>query len=145
MHDPASASPDAPSGSNPVVDPDNGTPKPATNVHSGAVAAALAAFAWFITVAWIAFGRGYAALDLVVVVIVSVVLLGLLAGGAMMSRNMTPDRETTRTFGEFLNGNVDIETGWVSGRAALVQIVLMPILLAGGGTVIAGIWFIVSH
>jgi hypothetical protein len=142
MHDPPSASPDAAWGSNPVVDPDR-TPKPATNVHSGAVAAALAEYAWFIAVAWIAFGRGYAALDLVVVV--SVVLLGLLAGGAMMSRNMTPDRKTTRTFGEFVNGNVDIETGRVSGRAALVQIVLMPILLAGGGTVIAGIWFIVSH
>jgi hypothetical protein len=34
-----------------------GTRKPATNVHSGAVAAALTAYAWFIVVAWIAFGR----------------------------------------------------------------------------------------
>jgi hypothetical protein len=58
---------------------------------------------------------------------------------------MTKDRETTRTFGEFVNGNVDIDTGRVSGRAALVQIVVMPILLAVGGTMIAGIWFIVSH
>ena len=145
IQDPASVSADAPSPSGLVVDPDHGTPKPATNVHSGAVAAALAAYAWFIAVAWIAFGRGYAALDLVVVVLVSVVLLGLLAGGAMMSRNMTPDRETTRTFGEFVNGNVDIETGRVSGRAALVQIAVMPILLAVGGTIMVGIWFIASH
>ena len=106
-----------------------GTRKPATNVHSGAVAAALTAYAWFIVVAWIAFGRGYAALDLVVVVLISVVLLGLLTGGAMMSRNMTPDRETTRSFAQFVNGSVDIETGRVNGRDALVQIAVMPILL----------------
>jgi hypothetical protein len=43
---------------------------------------------------------GYVALDLVVVVLISVVLLGLLTGGAMMSRNMTPDRETTRSFAQ---------------------------------------------
>jgi hypothetical protein len=45
----------------------------------------------------------------------------------------------------FVNGNVDTDTGRVSGRAALVEIVVMPILLAVGGTMIAGIWFIVSH
>jgi hypothetical protein len=33
----------------------------------------------------------------------------------------------------------------VSGRDALVQIVVMPILLAIGGTVIAAVWIIVSH
>jgi hypothetical protein len=144
MRHPASAGSGALSGSG-LIDPDHGAPKPATNVHSGAVAAALAAYAWFIMIAWIAFGRGYAALDLVVVVLISVVLLGLLAGGAMMSRNMTPDRETTRTFAQFVNGRVDIETGRVSGRDALVQIVVMPILLAIGGTVIAAVWIIVSH
>ena len=144
MRHPASAGSVALSGSG-LIDPDHGATKPATTVHSGAVAAALAAYAWFIMIAWIAFGRGYAALDLVVVVLISVVLLGLLAGGAMMSRNMTPDRETTRTFAQFVNGRVDIETGRVSGRDALVQIVVMPILLAIGGTVIAAVWIIVSH
>jgi hypothetical protein len=33
----------------------------------------------------------------------------------------------------------------VNGRDALVQIAVMPILLALGGTVIAAIWMIVSH
>lgn len=145
LRHPASVGLETPSASDLVVDPDHGTLKPATNVHSGAVAAALAAYGWFIAVAWVAFGRGYAALDLVVVVLISVVLLGLLAGGAMMSRNMTPDRELTRTFSEFVNGKVDTETGQVSGRAALVQIVVMPILLAIGGTMIAAIWIIVSR
>jgi hypothetical protein len=46
---------------------------------------------------------------------------------------------------KFVNGSVDIETGRVNGRDALVQIAVMPILLALGGTVIAAIWMSVSH
>ncbi len=118
--------------------------KPATGVHPAAIATTLAAYGLFIIVAWIAFGRGYAALDLTVVVLVSVVLLGLLVGGAMMSRNMTPDRETERSFGEFVNGPVDTATGEISGRDALVQIAAMPVLLAIGGIAIAAIYFIGS-
>ena len=115
------------------------TLKPATNVHSSTVATALAAYVLFITAAWIVFGRGYAALDLAVVVVISVVLFGLFAGAAIMSRDMTPDRATTRTFGEFVTGKVDIESGEISGRAAPVQIAAMPILLAVGGCIIAAI------
>ena len=126
------------------ADPDEGQLKPATNVHSAAIATALAAYGVFMVVAWIVFGRGYAALDLTVVVVISAVLFGLLVGGAMMSRNMTPDRAATRTFTEFVTGNVDTATGPISGRAALVQIAAMPILLAVGGTLIAAIWLIES-
>jgi hypothetical protein len=111
--------------------------RPATGVHSGAIVASLGAYCFFIIVAWIVFGRGYAALDLTVVILISVVLLGLLAGCALMSRNVTPDRETDRTFGEFVNGVVDTATGEISGREAFVQIAAMPILLAIGGSLIA--------
>jgi hypothetical protein len=144
-HQPESVSLDAPSASELGAGPSHATLKPATGVHSGAVAAALAAYGWFIVAAWIAFARGYAALDLTVVVLISVALLGLLVGGAAMSRNMTPDRQTTRTFVEFINGDVDTETGRLSGRTAFVQIAVMPILLAVGGTVIAAVWIVVSH
>jgi hypothetical protein len=89
--------------------------------------------------------RRYAALDLAVVILISVVLLGLLVGGATMSRNMTPDRETERSFGEFVNGPVDTATGEISGRDALVQIAAMPILLAIGGSIMAAVYFIVSR
>jgi hypothetical protein len=118
--------------------------KPTTGVHPAAIVTSLAAYGLFIIAAWIAFGRGYAALDLTVVVLISVVLLGLLVGGATMSRNMTPDRETERSFGEFVNGPVDTETGEISGRDALVQIAAMPILLAIGGSIMAAIYFIGS-
>jgi hypothetical protein len=116
--------------------------KPATGVHPGAIAASLAAYCFFLIAAWIAFGQGYAALDLTVVILISVVLLGLLAGCALMSRNVTPDRETERTFGEFVNGQVDTATGEISGRDALVRIAAMPILLAIGGSLIAVIFFV---
>jgi hypothetical protein len=56
-----------------------------------------------------------------------------------------PDRQTTRTFVEFINGDVDTETGQLSGRATFVQIAVMPILLAIGGTVIATIYLIVAR
>jgi hypothetical protein len=118
--------------------------KPATGVHPAAIATALAAYGGFIIAAWIAFGQGYAALDLTVVVLINVVLLGLLVGGAMMSRSMTPDRQTKRSFGEFVNGPVDTATGEISGREAFVQIAVMPILLAIGGSTIAAIFFIGS-
>jgi hypothetical protein len=39
---------------------------------------------------------------------------------------------------EFLNGNVDSETRRITGRAALVQIAAMPIILALGGTLVLG-------
>ena len=117
--------------------------KPATGVHPAAIATSLAAYGVFIIAAWIAFGRGYAALDLTVVVLVSVVLLGLLVGGAAMSRNMTPDRKTGRSFGEFVHGPVDTASGEISGRDAFLQIAAMPILLAIGGSTMAAIYFIV--
>ena len=63
--------------------------RPATGVHPGAITASLAAYCFFIIAAWIVFGRGYAALDLTVVILISVVMLGLLAGCALMSRNVT--------------------------------------------------------
>ena len=34
-----------------------------------------------------------------------------------------------RSFRAFISGRVQVSTGWVSGRDALVQIVFMPILL----------------
>jgi hypothetical protein len=133
-----------PPASNLDADRDGSELKPATGVHPAAIEIALAAYGSFIIAAWIAFGRGYAALDLTVVVLISVVLAGLLVGGATMSRSMTPDRETKRSFGEFVNGPVDTETGEISGRDALLQIAAMPILLAIGGSTIAAIYFVGS-
>jgi hypothetical protein len=47
---------------------------------------------------------------------------------------MTAERRSTRSFRDFLNGVVEIETGKISGREALFQIAGGPVLLAIGGT-----------
>ena len=47
-------------------------------------------------------------------------------------------RKAIRSFSEFIRGDVDIETGRISGRQALLQITAMPIVLAIGGTMMLG-------
>ncbi|MGN6096036.1 MAG: hypothetical protein ACTHP8_07330 [Bosea sp. (in: a-proteobacteria)] len=109
---------------------------PATGVHPAAIGIALAGYAWLIVLAWAAFAGGPSSLLLVIVTTISVMFFGLLVGGGAYSRNMTPERETERSFAEFLAGEVDIATGRVSGKDALLQILALPIAAAVGGTVI---------
>ena len=111
--------------------------KEATAVHSGAIWISIGAFAWFVLVAWIAFAADReAAVSIVMVGFINVMLIGLLAGGGYYSRDMTPDRCTTRTFSDFLKGAVDTATGTITGREALLQIAAMPAILSIGGTII---------
>lgn len=111
---------------------------PATSVHPGAIAIALAAAGYFVIACWVTFGGGEASLVLAVVTLTLAVLFCLLAGGGALSRNLEPHRRSTRSFGEFFNGDVDIETGRITGRAALLQIAAMPVILALGTTLILG-------
>jgi hypothetical protein len=111
---------------------------PATSVHPGAITIALAAAAYFVIACWVTFAGGEASLVLAVVTLTLALMLGLLAFGGALSRNLEPHRRSTRSFGEFLNGDVDIETGRITGRAALLQIAAMPVILALGGTLILG-------
>ena len=111
---------------------------PATSVHPGAIAIALAAAAYFVIACWVTFAGGEASLVLAVVTLTLALMFGLLAFGGALSRNLEPHRRSTRSFGEFLNGHVDIETGRITGRAALLQIAAMPVILALGGTLILG-------
>jgi hypothetical protein len=113
-------------------------PLPATSVHHVAVAIPVAAFAWFVLAAWIAFAGGEMSLVLAAVTFVSVMFFGLLVGGGAVARNVTPERAHQRSFREFLDGDVDIATGRITGRVALWQIAMMPIALAVGGTIMIG-------
>ncbi len=94
---------------------------------------------WFAFAAWVGFAGDKEAAFLIVVV---AMFLGLLAGGGWYSRNMTAERRATRSFGDFLNGVVEIETGKISGCEALVQIAVGPVLLAIGGTlmIMCAVW-----
>ncbi|WP_395666312.1 hypothetical protein [Methylocella sp.] len=110
---------------------------PDTSVHPVAVAIPVATAAWFVAVAWCAFGGGEASLVLAVITFFCVIFFGLFVGGAALGRDMTPERAHGRTFRKFLDGNVDIATGRITGREALWQIAAMPIALGVGFTVIA--------
>jgi hypothetical protein len=127
-----------PSDAKPALFADRPNSLPATSVHPGAIAIALAAAAYFVIACWVTFAGGEASLVLAVVTLILAVMFGLLAYGSALSRNVESDRRLTRSFREFLKGDVDIETGRISGRAALLQIAAMPIILALGGTLILG-------
>jgi hypothetical protein len=111
---------------------------PATSIHSGAITIALAAAGYFVFACWVTFAGGETSLVLAVVTLTLGVMFALLACGGALSRTVEPHRRSTRSFGEFLNGDVDIESGRITGRAALLQIAAMPVILALGGTLILG-------
>jgi hypothetical protein len=111
---------------------------PATCVHPGAIIVALAAGSYLVAAFWVTFAGGETSLDLAVVTLISVMMFGLIAGGGALARNVELDRKSTRSFREFVGGDVDIETGRITGREALLQITAIPIILAIGGTIILG-------
>lgn len=111
---------------------------PATCVHPGAIIIALVAAGYLVVACWITFAGGETSLVLAVVTLILVAMFGLIAGCGALARNVEPDRKSTRSFAEFIEGDVDIETGRITGREALVQIAAMPIILAIGGTMILG-------
>jgi hypothetical protein len=80
--------------------------------------------------------RGETSLILAVVTLIVMVLLGLITTCSAFARNVQQYRAPTRSFREFLNGEVDVETGRISGRVAFRQIATMPFMVAVGGTLI---------
>ena len=115
---------------------------PATRVHPVAIAIPLLAYAWLGVAAWLAFAGGETSLILAVIFVLSVMYFGLLVGGAVMGRNMTPERKQDRSVREFLDGEVEIATGRITGREAMMQIAMMPVALAIGGTaiILCAVW-----
>jgi hypothetical protein len=111
---------------------------PATSVHPGAIIIALVAAGYLVIACWVTFAGGETSLVLAVVTLILVMMFGLIAGGGALARNVEPDRKSTRSFAEFIRGDVDIETGRITGHEALLQITAMPIVLAIGGTIILG-------
>jgi hypothetical protein len=111
---------------------------PATCVHPGAIIIALVAAGYLVIACWVTFAGGETSIDLAIVTVILVMMFRLISGGGALARNVEPDRKSTRSFGEFIRGDVDIETGRITGHQALLQITAMPIILAIGGTMILG-------
>ena len=85
---------------------------------------------------WVSFARsGPAALVLTVVTVLMLMYFSLVVGGIVLA-DSTAYGEVQRSFTEFLRGHVDILTGPISGRQAMVQLLLMPACLVALGVAI---------
>jgi hypothetical protein len=109
---------------------------PDTGIHPVAIAIPVAATAWFVAVAWLAFGGGEMNVILGVIAVFALLYLGLFVGGGAKAYDAL-DRAPRRSFQEFFGGEVEIATGRIAGREAFWQIVTMPLAFAIGFTVIA--------
>jgi hypothetical protein len=103
------------------------------------VALPIATFAWFILAIWIGFGAGETSLVLAVVTFLGIMYFSLISGGSALARDVRIGRTRRRSFREFLDGDVEIATGRITGREALEQMAILPITLAGGGSVIIAV------
>jgi hypothetical protein len=118
------------------------------SVHPAPVVIGLAFCAWFLVLSWTCFGAFdlRTSLALVIVTVISAMYLGGITLGAYNSYNASNERTAgqRRSFREFLRGRVDIATGLVSGREAMLQIALLPVSLAIGATAMALIWIAIQ-
>jgi hypothetical protein len=110
---------------------------PTSGMHPVAIAIPLVATVYLVVAFWVTFAGSELSLILAVATLIVIMLLGLITACGAFARNVEPDGTRTRSFREFLNGEVDVETGRISGRVALWQIATMPVVVAIGGTLLA--------
>jgi hypothetical protein len=95
---------------------------PATCIHPLAIAMALGTTTYTVLTFWIVFASGEASMVLTMVSLVLTMMLGLMTGCGYFGRNMEPNRATSRSFREFIEGDVDLQSGRTTGRASLCQL-----------------------
>jgi hypothetical protein len=108
-------------------------------VHRGAIEIALAATVWFVAAMYVLFATNSAFVNYTLVVVIGFAVMFCTLTLSLASRAAGDKRwaEGGRTtFSEFVHDNVDIRTGTIGGREALIQITMLPITLAIGATVI---------
>ena len=110
-----------------------------TSVHPNAVIALIGVYAVLMLVFWMAFADAETALTLGVITMLATLYFGLLGGGILLSDSL-PNGLRGRSFGNFLNGQTLAGTGWISGREAFAQIIILPVCLAVGAGVFGLIW-----
>ena len=127
------------------------SPKPAgdrsepveAGVHPIVVKIAIGAVLWFLAVTWFAFaGSGGVDWDLTVVTVFFAIFftLFLLLASFSVADPRWPTRDTSLR--EFLTSKVGLATGEESGRDVLIEIALVPVVLAFAATLIGFAWVI---
>lgn len=112
-------------------------------VHPIVVKIALAAVLWFLAVTWLAFaGSGGVDIDLTIVTLFFAIFftLFLLLASFSVADPRWPTRNTSVR--EFLTSDVGLATGTESGRDVLIEIALVPVVLAFAATLIGLAWVI---
>src|ERR1700722_2373758 len=102
-----------------------------TYLHPAVLIVTASGYAWFLLVFWVVFwGYGYMGLTLAVATLISVAMLGLMAGGGAGGRNVVPWQRPWHSFREFLGGEVEVWGARMSGSDAFLQLAGMAWLLA---------------
>src|ERR1700730_18412858 len=109
---------------------------PTNDMHPIAIAIPLIAPAAMIAAFWLALAGSELSLISAVTTLTVVMLLGLTTACGAFAHKVGPNGTCTRTFREFLNGEVDIGTGRISGRVAFRQVDTIPVVVAIGSTLI---------
>jgi hypothetical protein len=110
---------------------------PPTNaMHPVAIAMPLIAPAAVIAAFWLTLAGSELSLIPAVTTLAVMMFLGLIAACGALAQKVEPRGAHTRTFGEFLDGEVDVETGRISGRVAFRQMATIPVVVAVGSTLI---------
>jgi hypothetical protein len=105
-------------------------------MHPIAIAMPLIAPAAMIAAFWLTLAGSELSLIPAVTTLTVMMLLGLITACGAFAHKIEPNGTRTRTFREFLNGEVDVETGRISGRVAFRQIATIPVVVAIGSTLI---------
>jgi hypothetical protein len=105
---------------------------PTNDMHPIAIAMPLIASAAMIATFWLALAGS----ELSLIPAVTTLTVVMIAVCGAFAPKVEPNGTRTRTFREFLDGEVDVETGRISGRVAFRQVVTIPVAVAIGSTLI---------
>jgi hypothetical protein len=114
---------------------------PGSEFPSAVYISVVAAFAWMLAAAWVAFGSSTATdLDLAMVTVLGTVFIGIPA--AMHHTAATRFRSTPKRMAGFLSTHVDTWTGTMPAGQAYLEMMLIPTALALAATLIGGVYML---
>jgi hypothetical protein len=117
----------------------------AAGIHPIVFEIAIGAVLWFLVVVWTAFGgNGGIDLDLAIVTVFCAIFVSLfvLVASLTTGDRRWPARQTS--FSAFLDSDVAIAGELMRGRDVLIEIALVPVVLAFAATLIGLAWMIVG-
>ena len=110
-----------------------------TGVHPAMVKAVAGLYTAMVAVFWLVFGHGEAMLALGFITVLGLMFFGLLTGMSLLADTPAPG-ERIRSLNDCLAGRVIIDTGWISGREAALQMLTLPACLLVTAVVLGAVY-----